>query len=57
MEEAGGAHPEVCVMAGGWRRFRRELKEDDYDLVRAWRGWGAVRCVCGVVCGVAGLWP
>ncbi|EFN57375.1 hypothetical protein CHLNCDRAFT_142765 [Chlorella variabilis] len=33
MEEAGGAHPEVCVMAGGWRRFRRELKEDDYDLV------------------------
>jgi hypothetical protein len=25
--------PEVCVMAGGWKRFRRELEMEDFELV------------------------
>ena len=31
-------------MAGGWKRFRRELEEADLALVRAAEGWAA----CGV---------
>lgn len=30
---SSGERPEVCVMAGGWRRFARELQEADLDLV------------------------
>lgn len=29
----GCAAPEVCVMAGGWKRFRRELQAEDFELV------------------------
>lgn len=27
LEAQGCAEPEVCVMAGGWRRFRREVRQ------------------------------
>lgn len=41
LEAQGCSEPEICVMAGGWKRFRRELEMEDFDLVR--RGvhcWG-----------------
>ncbi|KAL4444898.1 hypothetical protein ABPG77_003948 [Micractinium sp. CCAP 211/92] len=33
LEAQGCTSPEVCVMAGGWKRFRRELEMDDFELV------------------------
>lgn len=33
LEAQGGTMPEVCVMSGGWRRFKRELQEEDFELV------------------------
>ena len=34
LEAAGRVQPEVCVMAGGWKRFRREIDVvADEDLV------------------------
>ncbi|PSC71887.1 Rhodanese [Micractinium conductrix] len=33
LEAQGCSQPEVCVMAGGWKRFRRELEEADLALV------------------------
>jgi hypothetical protein len=35
---AAGAPPQVYVMAGGWRRFRRELEEADLELVEDYQG-------------------
>ena len=46
LQEAGGPQPEVCVMAGGWRRFQRELGEDDFKLgswVLSSNGWRGAR--------------
>lgn len=34
LEAQGCSEPEVCVMAGGWKRFRRELEIEDFELVR-----------------------
>ena len=33
LEVQGCVQPEVCVMAGGWKRFRRELEMEDFELV------------------------
>ena len=33
LEAQGRVQPEVCVMAGGWKRFRRELEMEDFELV------------------------
>ncbi|KAI7842363.1 hypothetical protein COHA_004003 [Chlorella ohadii] len=33
LEAQGCSEPEICVMAGGWKRFRRELEVQDFELV------------------------
>jgi Cdc25 family phosphatase len=33
LEAQGCSEPEICVMAGGWKRFRRELEVEDFELV------------------------